>query len=151
MTQRTVSSITGREVMTNILMASLFSSIFFYLPFRGMEVIKLGVGQKFPIDFFPQAFFLGFFCSFIPQVMTSKAINKGALIGRAIPMKRILLRSFMFGIAFLALLGTAAFFIAQSFEGLSLNFTQAWGLKIIFAIVIAIVITPFALRPLREL
>lgn len=150
MTQRTVSSITAREILTNIFIAALFSSIFFYLPFRGMETINLGIGEKFPPDFFPQAFFLGFFCSFMPQITTSKAIKKGVLIGTALPIKRILFRSLVFAIVVLALLGTAAFYVSNSFEGQSVSFSQAWGLKIAFSVPIAVITTPLALKPLKE-
>lgn len=131
-----------------------YGCIFFFGLFlfaiRGMETINLGVGEKFPPDFFPQAFFLGFFCSFMPQIMTSKAIKKGTLIGMALPIKRIFLRSLAFAILILVLLGTAAFYVSYSFEGQSISFAQAWGFKIVFAVIIAVIVTPFALRPFKE-
>lgn len=140
-----------KETIISCVISSFFSVLFFYIFFNGVSDITFGSVNKFTMDFIPQGFFLGLFSTLPPSLTTWRRLKKGDIVAgddvSTLLPGNLFLRVLAAAIfSLLVLGGSIAIISAMILPEFTIGFYAAIVVKILFSILVAIVITPLAIK-----
>lgn len=138
------------ETSISMLVNALFSAGFTFLVFGGRGEIGLWGPAGLALDFAPQTFVIAMMSVLVPTALTRRRIRSGALApGRRAPSRlpgNLLVRALLVASGATLLLGGAATAVlAASWSG-PLTFGAVLSLKIVYGALVALAVTPLALR-----
>lgn len=139
-----------KETVISGTINALFSVGFFVGAFYGVSELTLGSFSELTMDFLPQSFFVGLFAALPASLLTLKRLKAGSiapLTGSTLPLPKSLpLRILCFAFGSLVLFGGAAVLTLALIEPVLVTFSVALIVKIIFALLITLTITPLAIK-----
>lgn len=138
------------ETLISMAINAAFSAGFAFLMFGGRAEIGLWGPAGLALDFAPQTFVIAMMSVLVPTVLTRRRVRSGALApGNGAPSRlpdNLLLRAALVALAATIVLGGAATaLLAATWTG-PLTFSAALLLKIIYGALVALAVTPPALR-----
>jgi hypothetical protein len=138
------------ETAIGMVINALFSTGFAFLVFGGRAEVGLWGPDGLALDFVPQTFAIAMMSVLVPTALTRRRIGGGTLAtgGEARPRlpRNLLLRALLMALAAMILLGgTATALLAAAWSG-PLNFGAVLPLKIGYGALVALAVTPPALR-----
>lgn len=138
-----------RETAVSMAINAVLSLLFFLAFFHGQDPVKAwGMGQ-WVFDFVPQSFMIALMSALVPGIQTMKRIRDGALRpidNRSFLPRGLLPRALTLAVA-AAILGGGLVGLAVVVTGIrELPATAALGLKVAYGAVLAMIVTPPALR-----
>lgn len=138
------------ETLISMAVNAAFSAGFAFLVFGGRAEIGLWGLDGLALDFAPQTFVIAMMSVLVPTALTRRRIKSGALAaGRGAPSRlpaSLIVRALLVAIVATLLLGGAATaMLAATWSG-PLTFGAVLPLKIIYGALVALAVTPLALR-----
>lgn len=139
-----------KETAISAVINIAIGAAFFILLFRGQANVPLWGTSGLILDCVPQGFMVGLMSVLPPCLITRHRLRNGlvAPISGSMPRlpRSLLLRALMMAVLTLAALTALAALLASAFDVKSLPFTLALVLKALVGGVVALLVTPPALR-----
>jgi hypothetical protein len=138
------------ETAIGMVINALFSAGFAFLVFGGRAEIGLWGPDGLALDFVPQTFAIAMMSVLVPTALTRRRIRTGTLAARGeapSPLPRnLLLRALLMALAATILLGGTATALLAAIRVGPLTFGAVLPLKIVYGALVALAVTPPALR-----
>jgi hypothetical protein len=138
------------ETLISIAINAAISAGFAFLVFGGRTEIGLWGPHGLALDFAPQTFMIALMAVLVPTALTRRRVRTGALPGRRAPPPRLprslLVRALLVASLATVLLGGAATAVLAATWSGALDFATVLPLKIIYGALVALLVTPPALR-----
>jgi len=146
----TASQYIRRETLISIAINCFFSALFFFVVFGGKERIPVWGLGNWVFDFLPQSFMIALLSTIVPGAIAVKRLRSGRVqaLGHRSPLPRNLLLRGLVLAAVSAIVGAAAIalLVAAATDAAHLEPVSALTLKIAYAALLSILITPPGLR-----
>jgi hypothetical protein len=138
------------ETLISIAINAAISAGFAFLVFGGRTGVALWGAGGLALDFVPQTFMIAMMSVFVPTALTRRRIEAGAVRARngrpsRLPRNLLLRALLVAAVATLLLGGAATAILAVSWTAL-LDFATLLPLKIAYGAIVALLVTPLALR-----
>lgn len=150
-TSTDVARYVRRETTVSVLVNAILSLLIFLATFGWRPVAMWGLGQ-WVFDFIPQSFMVALMSALVPGLLTAARMRRGAFVGAAAapPPLTVALRAFSLA-AGSALIGPALVGSVVWAMGLAaLAPAAALGLKVLYGVLLALLITPHAVRAILK-
>jgi len=138
-----------RETLVSIVINTVLSLAFFVAVFgRGGAVPVWGVGH-YVFDFGPQAFMIALMATLVPGALAARALRAGRVVpwvGRSRLPGSLLLRALLLAGLSATLAVTGAGVALRALGAVALPYAPALAVKLVFAVVLATIVTPAGLR-----
>ena len=139
-----------KETTISCVISAAMSALFFVIFFYNSTEFVLGEINKFTLDFFPQGFFIGVFSILPVTLVTYRRLKSGKINSNdhySTILPKPLWQRVIVGALFSCLVfGGGATLISVTVLSASLSFILALTMKIVFGVVPALLITPYALK-----
>jgi hypothetical protein len=145
----------AKETAISVVINCVISAVFVWLMFGDRSDAPLWGWNGLAVDFVPQTFMIALMGTLVPSAITRRRIragNIGAKGGQGTRLPRhLFVRSIGFAVSATILLAPVAIGVLTVLGVASLPFTSILALKILYGALVAIAVTPIAVRAvLRE-
>lgn len=138
------------ETMIGMVINALFSAGFAFLVFGGRAEIALWGPTGLALDFVPQTFAIAMMSVLVPTALTRRRIRAGTLAPDGTAPSRLprnlLVRALLMALVATVVLGGVATVLLAAIRVGPLAFAAVLPLKIIYGALVALAVTPPALR-----
>ena len=138
-----------KETVISMVINGMISAGFAIAVFRGASSIGVWSSPSLALDFLPQTFAIAFFSVLVPSLLTRKRVKRGAVERKAASQRlpqNIILRALAVAVVSVVIIGGLAIVISSLVIRSELSFTSVMILKVAYGVVVAALITPFALH-----
>lgn len=138
-----------RETLVNVAINCFFAALFFFVVFGGQDRVPVWGLGNWVFDFIPQSFMIALLGTIIPGALAAKRLRAGAVQAfvRPSPLPRnLLLRALLLAVVSAVIGATAVALLMTATDAGHLEPLPALLLKIGYAALLSVVITPPGLR-----
>lgn len=138
-----------KEALISAVINALISAAFAYAVFRGQRA-ELWGSPSLALDFVPQTFAIAAFSVLVPTLLARKRVRAGA-VQQLVPMRaalppNVLLRALLVALVVTVVLAWLAISMAAALVQGPQPFLPVLALKVGYGALVALIVTPFALR-----